>query len=381
MIGMDQNMIDCFRTQMVDSLRELILLYTCGIFIALMVYARWKNQILENLSISHTILKSVQKLPKCEKDPRSWGQKPILPGIVQDLLPRQLSVAAAVKYVQSTFIELNRISSDSAQVLSVAESVILQSLICQSILSLPPDYIIRDLKSWSKLESWWRNHVFRVFISPEVFMYEHGFKSMNKPMLDYIKSKSVIDGGAMTGDSAVVLAPYSQIVFSFEIYPRMYCTQLVPNIKANLQFTNIVPLLLGLGSSNREVRMIDTHSGSTRLPASDQKSGVFVNVTTLDRFVKDRSISVGFIKADVESHGLQVVKGAIQTLTSQRPLFHLSCYHSVEELFEMPFFLFEHLPNFTFQFKMSNDRPTMLFELALFGIPTSFLSNLQKIEV
>jgi FkbM family methyltransferase len=77
-------------------------------------------------------------------------------------------------------------------------------------------------------------------------------------------------------------------------------------------------------------------SGAEFASKRDCDCDVDVNVTTLDLFLAQDNITVGFVKADTEGHGLQIVKGGIRTLQRDRPVLALTGYHNVDELFNIP---------------------------------------------
>jgi hypothetical protein len=75
-------------------------------------------------------------------------------------------------------------------------------------------------------------------------------------------------------------------------------------------------------------------------------------MTTIDAEVKKHNMTVGFIKMDVEGYGMPVIKGAIETIKSQRPVLSLGIYHNHEELFHIKPFLEKHLTDYVFEFHL-----------------------------
>jgi FkbM family methyltransferase len=61
-----------------------------------------------------------------------------------------------------------------------------------------------------------------------------------------------------------------------------------------------------------------------------------VNVTTLDLFLKNRNVKVGFIKCDAECYGLQILRGVEKMLKKHRPVVSFSVYHNFDEFFGIP---------------------------------------------
>jgi hypothetical protein len=94
-----------------------------------------------------------------------------------------------------------------------------------------------------------------------------------------------------------------------------------------------------------------------------------VNVTTVDEEVKNRKIKVGFIKADLEGFGLKMIKGAINTIKSQRPVISVGIYHNYEELFELKPFLQKEVKDYEFEFQLHRFSEGKFVELTLFCYP------------
>lgn len=52
----------------------------------------------------------------------------------------------------------------------------------------------------------------------------------------------------------------------------------------------------------------------------------------LDQYVREQRLGpVGLIKADVEGMGLELLKGALETIRRDRPILSLCIYHNREE--------------------------------------------------
>jgi hypothetical protein len=101
----------------------------------------------------------------------------------------------------------------------------------------------------------------------------------------------------------------------------------------------------------------------------DSQNGNKIQVTSIDNFVQNNNLTVGFIKADVEGYGLKLAQGGIKILKRDRPIFSISTYHNFGELFEFSAFLLSQLPDYEFEWHMENPTPIWLFELSLFGYP------------
>lgn len=81
----------------------------------------------------------------------------------------------------------------------------------------------------------------------------------------------------------------------------------------------------------------DMYCTSSHLPYSNEEiqtptKNIEVNTIILDDLVKSKEIRAPqFIKIDVEGHGAEAIKGAIQTISLHKPVIVMS-FHSTEEL-------------------------------------------------
>ena len=117
----------------------------------------------------------------------------------------------------------------------------------------------------------------------------------NKYMKDIdIVDKNILDIGACYGDTSIFLATKKQIVYSFEPVKKTY-NFLLETIELN-ENKNIIPFY------------IPTYEGYNDLTSAsinntfNKKDTIIENIslTTVDDFVKEKNIEVGFIKVDIE---------------------------------------------------------------------------------
>ena len=56
-----------------------------------------------------------------------------------------------------------------------------------------------------------------------------------------------------------------------------------------------------------------------------------IEATTLDDFVRKNNIEVGLIKVDIEGYEQHFLKGAEQTIKTQKPALLISIYHNIDD--------------------------------------------------
>ncbi len=60
-----------------------------------------------------------------------------------------------------------------------------------------------------------------------------------------------------------------------------------------------------------------------------------IAITTLDDFVAEHGIEVGFIKVDIEGFEQHFLAGAKKTICTQKPALLISIYHSGDDYFNI----------------------------------------------
>lgn len=60
-----------------------------------------------------------------------------------------------------------------------------------------------------------------------------------------------------------------------------------------------------------------------------------IDIITLDSYVKANKIKVGFIKVDIKGFEQEFLKGAKETIKSQKPTMAISLYHSYSDFFDI----------------------------------------------
>jgi FkbM family methyltransferase len=199
----------------------------------------------------------------------------------------------------------------------------------------------------------------------EVFCFHHGLRRLYRRIQASLKTKSFIDIGAFNGDSALVLSDYAKNVYSLElsganfaVLNRVLCQN--PVLSAHVHAFHV-------GVSNQEGESSVTGHGAGAKIAGHV--GELVKIVTIDKFVQEHNLIIGFLKGDVEGHAAAIVTGATETMLRDRPIFSFSAYHDFSEMYNMSIFLMDLLPNYYFEWHMENTITIAFFEISLFGRP------------
>lgn len=185
---------------------------------------------------------------------------------------------------------------------------------------------------------------------------------INDPFSDkdkeFLNNKDIIDAGAFTGDSSL---PFSKLtsknVYAFEPFKDSF-NKLVQNIELN-NIKNIVPVNYSLSDKIGESELYLSGNNFQGITSDstlrDYDQVIKIHSTTVDDFVEKNDLDVGFIKVDVEGDEQNLLKGAIDTIKSQRPILFLSIYHNVNDLFEIKPWI-EDL-DLDYKFKLNKEQP------------------------
>ena len=154
----------------------------------------------------------------------------------------------------------------------------------------------------------------------------------------FIQNKDIIDAGAFTGDTAIPLSEITdKNVYAFEPFSESF-ELLNRNVDDN-NIENIIPVNMSLGDINGERTLFltgDNVQGITNDPnIRKHDTELKVEETTIDKFVEDNGLDVGLISVDVEGAELDLLKGAVETIKSQKPILTISIYHKASDFFEI----------------------------------------------
>lgn len=163
-----------------------------------------------------------------------------------------------------------------------------------------------------------------------VFFHKHSINELHS--LSQIKEKNIIDVGGFIGDSAIVFSPYTnKTIYSFEASPVNF-----NKIKLNMELNNVknvTPVNLALGDKiDGKVSIVSILGDDSCIQtAYADDSDNSISSTTLDKFVDENKIDVGLIKVDIEGFEQYFLKGAENTIKTQKPALLISIYHKPDD--------------------------------------------------
>ena len=247
-----------------------------------------------------------------------------------------------------------------------------------NIIPPPTQYVSHHVRNWrSEIHQW--NSKFKFSSSQEVFYFHHGLRFCDQRIRDYVASGDIMDIGAFTGDSSVVLSMYTNhSIYAYEISKRLTGT-IHHHIQQNndLEFNKTHKHLservhiINEGISN-EIKTITINDVANNGGSISYEGTQELNVTTIDSEVEKRNMKLTFFKADVEGEGLNVLKGAYNTIMKQRPVISIAIYHSGDEFFGIHEYM-KIFPNYLCEYHSENDNPVSLYEISVFYYPAELL--------
>jgi hypothetical protein len=200
--------------------------------------------------------------------------------------------------------------------------------------------------------------------SSEVFYFHHGLRHLDGRVKAKLKNRDFLDIGAFNGDSALALSEYGRAIYCIEPDP-IRVAEMRKILAANPNYTANVHLFhLGISGKSTGV---------------EESGGSACRFITVDDFVEKNHLTLGFIKADVEGHGLEVVTGAAKSIARYRPVFSFSCYHAFTEMYNISMMLMDLLPNYHFEWHSENRIDWAFFELSFAGYPREALEGEHEI--
>ncbi len=193
-------------------------------------------------------------------------------------------------------------------------------------------------------------------------------------LFEPVNDDVIIDGGAFTGNSALVFSEYLNDdgeVHAFEAAEVTY-RKLEENV-TTLNLNNVSCHKYALTDERKEV----IFSGDTVSARIDEKGEVIQGIS-IDDFVEEMNLQkIGLIKLDVEGAELDVIRGAKETIARYKPKLAISAYHKKDDLYVLTKAILEINDQYRIYFRAKTKD---LSNLILFFTPSeesvpSILSN------
>ena len=140
-------------------------------------------------------------------------------------------------------------------------------------------------------------------------------------------SKVFIDIGANIGVHSIYFSASFSAIYAFEAHPRTY-----ELLKFNtFEYSNIKTKHVGIGAVQKKMRLSSNRhnlGGSSFRYDQDQGQYFDVNIVSLDS-LRNLFDEVGVIKIDVEGMEKEVIDGALEIISSDKPIVLFE--HSLED--------------------------------------------------
>ena len=149
-----------------------------------------------------------------------------------------------------------------------------------------------------------------------------------------MRNKDFIDVGGFVGDSAIIFEQEfcDKNIYSFEATKSNF--KLLERTLWLNNATRIIPINKALGAVEGKMQICVNESGSS-IVAHHSDEMEITEIITLDSFVRENRIEVGFIKVDIEGFEMEFLKGAKETIESQKPAMLISIYHQPSDYFDI----------------------------------------------
>lgn len=186
---------------------------------------------------------------------------------------------------------------------------------------------------------------FRILLDPKVLRFSNYPQYFHPKLLPFMQ-ETIIDGGAFTGDTAILFTKNAYIsadVYAFEPDYDNY-NDMFSNIHIRGLHNFIHPFPWGLWSERT------TLSFSAQAQSSMITEDGINRITTvdIDTFCQRHGIHPTVIKLDVEGAELQALRGAEQVIRTGKPKLLISLYHVAEDLWQLPLLIQSYRDDYTF---------------------------------
>ena len=189
-----------------------------------------------------------------------------------------------------------------------------------------------------------------------VFYHRHSIDKLKT--LGKIRNKNIIDVGGFVGDSAIIFSKYTdKNVYTFEASPENF--ELVKKTLELNKTSNVIPVNMALGDKAEDVLYVTGCTSGKTTTAVKYENSETINATTLDNYVQKHNIDVGLIKVDIEGYEQKFLKGAENTIKTQKPALLISIYHSFDDYMHIKPLIESWNLNYTFRIIKPEENPLL----------------------
>lgn len=168
--------------------------------------------------------------------------------------------------------------------------------------------------------------------------------------------ETFVDVGCYDFRSALALGRHCKCVkkvYAFEPDPENYkrCLQNAENrSRSRIQDVQILPYGVWSEKTTLQFSACGTVESSF---CEENTMSVSIPVTTIDNTI-DPCDRVTMIKMDIEGSELEALKGARETILRDKPKLAISIYHKMEDMWEIPLYIKELVPEYRFYIRHHN---------------------------
>lgn len=216
-----------------------------------------------------------------------------------------------------------------------------------------------DCKIWDAIINALRNNKNNLLLFD--YYYFHG-KEQYLDCIKIDKNDTVIEGGIFDGITTLKIAKHliNGKIYGFD--------PLISNEKEELFFNKKIEIIKkALWNNNKDLYFINNGAGSYVSENISSLEYIKVNAITIDNFIENHKLEkFDFLKLDVEGAELNVLIGAIESIKKFRPKLAISIYHSLEDFFEIPYYLMQELKEYNFNIRLYSGA---LMDTVLYAVP------------
>ena len=189
-----------------------------------------------------------------------------------------------------------------------------------------------------------------------VFYHRHSIDKLKT--LGKIRNKNIIDVGGFVGDSAIIFSKYTdKNVYTFEASPENF--EIVEKTLELNKTANVIPVNIALGDKVDDVLYITGSSSCKTTTSHKCENAETIKATTLDSYIEKNNIDVGLIKVDIEGFEQKFLKGAENTIKTQKPALLISIYHSFDDYMHIKPIIESWNLNYTFRIIKPEENPLL----------------------